>query len=90
MTDKQPAIDVTKRFIEMEHENRALKTVLLKYWKHETDPEDFVRKGVQQLQAREKEDRGERYLESAFAVATDDAALIRILKEQTLGRVKVD
>lgn len=89
MTEKDMAVEIGKRFVEMEHENRALRVVLSRFWNRADRWEDYLQTGSQQLQVRETADRGEQYLESAFDGANDDAALLRILYGQTLGRVKV-
>jgi hypothetical protein len=89
MKPKEMVFEVAQRFIEMDNEIRSLRVVLRRYWTHETPAEAFVQKGVQQLQDRERAERGSRYPESAFDAATDEGALIRILHEQTLERAKI-
>ena len=87
--DKQFAIEVTQRFIEMQEEIRSLRAVLAGFWSQQTPFEAYVQKGIQQLQSRERGAEGFQYLESTFRAATGDDALIRILHEQTIGRVQI-
>ncbi len=87
--DKQKALEVAQRFIDMEYEIRYLRAVLNAYWRRDDPFEAFVQKGIQQLQSREKEDRGPQYLESTFHATSDDAALLHNLHQQTIGRVQI-
>jgi hypothetical protein len=87
--EKQLALEIAQRFIEMQEEIRSLRVVLRRYWTHETDSEAFVRKGIQQLQSHERGVQGFQYLELIFHAATDGDALMRILHDQTLGRATV-
>jgi hypothetical protein len=87
--DKQFAVEIAQRFIEMQEEIRSLRAVLGVFWRQQTPFEAFVQKGIRQLQARERGAEGFQYLEPAFHAASDGGALMRILHQQTIGRVNI-
>jgi hypothetical protein len=89
MEDRERALEIANRFIELEDENRVLREILRRYWTHETPAEDFVQKGIQQIQAREKEALGSQRLESLFHSAIDDGVLMRTLHDKLLRKAKI-
>jgi transcriptional regulator of heat shock response len=87
--DRELALQIAQGFTEMENEIRALRAVLHRYWTHETPAETFVQKGIQQLQARQREEQAPQRLESAFRAPTDDGSLMRTLHQETRRKVTV-
>jgi hypothetical protein len=73
----------------MGNEIRSLRTILNRYWPHETPVEAFVQKGIQQIQAHETTVQKLRELKSAFDAASDDGSLIRTLHQEMLRRMSV-
>lgn len=89
MSDKELAFEIAQEFIRMKNEISSLRTILNRYWNHETPFEAFVQKGIQQIQAHETTARKLPELQSAFDATSGDDSLIRILHQEMLRRVSV-
>jgi hypothetical protein len=87
--NEQKALEIAQRFIEMQEEIRSLRAVLGGFWNQQTPFEAYVQKGIQRLQSHERGAEGFQYLEPIFHEATDDASLVRILHQHTIGRVQI-
>lgn len=90
MEDKKLALEIAKRFIGLENEVRALRTVLRRSWTQETPFEDFVQKGISQLQVHETTHQKYDRLESAFLAHSEDGTLMQTLRDELLHVVKIE
>lgn len=89
MEEKEMALAISERFIQMDDEIRALRAVLSHYWNHETPFEAFVQKGIQQLQVRRKEAQGSFYPDPEFPEDNDGSSLLKILHQHILRKTQV-
>jgi hypothetical protein len=89
MANNETALEIAERVNEMRQENRVLRSILVRYWNHAETWDSFFQTGIQQLQAREKEDQESERLQKRFPASSDDNALWKSPREEVVSRMDV-